>query len=164
MNVDREQQAVILQILFDAYPWKTKEASQKIYSMLQNEKSRTIGNLLYLQMHGLISECIEIKGTGYESVTDSDGMTWDLFKYYDCPSLTEKGIDFLMGDEGLSSVLNTKRIVIEEVSLRYLIEQFILRSAIADDRKPNLIQEMKQIPLKVLINWITKQLDISTPL
>lgn len=155
MNVDREQQAEILQILFDAYPWTTNEVSSKIQHMLNTETSRTVGNLLYLQMHGLISDCIKIVGLGYEKLVSPD-FECKLYNYQPTPTLTEKGIDFLMRDEGLSSVLNTRRIVIDESSLRTLIEQFILRSAIAEEQKSIFIEELRKTPAKALANWILK--------
>lgn len=160
MNVDREQQAEILQLLFAAYPWTTNDVSTKIQHMLNTETSRTVGNLLYLQMHGLISECIEIIGSGYEKLVDPEFDT-RLYNYRPTPTLTEKGIDFLMGDEGLSSILNTHRVVIDEKSLRSFIEQFILRSAIAEERKSIFIEESKKIPSKALVGWILKTMGIS---
>lgn len=61
MNVDREQQREILNLLFEHYPWRSSAVPRRISEMIEEDEGRTIGNILYLQMHGLIEPCIEIR-------------------------------------------------------------------------------------------------------
>ena len=163
MNVDREQQKEILQILFDDFPWGTQKGRHRLLEMIKSQPERTIGNLLYLQMHGLIENAVTIKfGDNFE-----DGVTCNrvlleamgekvpdgnIFAEQDgsflvgpatflWPQLTEKGVDFLLGDDGLSSILNEapiegikdfiKTAVTDELSSREIskkIARFILSS------------------------------------
>lgn len=73
MNVDREQQRQILCMLFDAYPWITNDVSVHIKQMVDDDPSRTVGNLLYLQRHGLIERCVDVIPGGREQIV-VDGL------------------------------------------------------------------------------------------
>lgn len=151
MNVDREQQKEILQLLFENFPWKTNEVCQRIHAMLQNDEARTVGNLLYLQMHGLINPCIEITGVGHghhDFEMDYSSKTYMLSDRI--PTLTEKGIDFLLGDEGLSAILNVQTVRIHDDSVKALLSALVESSAMADDAKHSLIEKIKEAPLQTL--------------
>ena len=162
MNVDREQQKEILQLLFDAYPWTTNEISIKITNMINTNTSRTIGNLLYLQMHGLINDCIEVTGVGYERIS-FDGESYPLYRYNRCPKLTEKGIDFLLGDEGLSAILNTKTVRIEESSIRLLASELVKHANVPQEQKASALSGIKKIPATVLQRWLTGLAEKAMP-
>ena len=71
MNVDREQQREILNLLFEHYPWRSSAVPRRISEMIEEDEGRTIGNILYLQMHGLIEPCIEITPVPVENVDEA---------------------------------------------------------------------------------------------
>lgn len=162
MNVDREQQREILQLLFDAYPWTTNDIAKKISDMVNANASRAVGNLLYLQMHGLISKCVEVTGVGYERVS-FDGEEYPLYRYDRCPKLTEKGIDFLLGDDGLSAILNTKTVRIEESSIKLLATALIENAPVSEEEKKSALNGLKQIPATVLQKWLTGLAEKAMP-
>lgn len=153
MNVDREQQKEILQLLFKHFPWKTNEVCQRINSMIKEDEARTVGNLLYLQMHGLINPCIEIIGVGhgYSDIDPEQDFPSTTYVLSDrIPTLTEKGIDFLLGDEGLSAILNVQTVRIHDDSIKALLSALVESSAMADDAKHSLIEKIKEAPLQTL--------------
>lgn len=162
MNVDREQQREILQALFDVYPWTTNEVVRLINEMIRANESRAIGNLLYLQMHGLITKCVEVTGIGYEKIY-IDGEDIRLYRYQGCPTLTEKGIDFLLGDDGLSSILNTRTIRIDEPSIRRITQALIESSSATPEEKESALKGLKKIPATVLQKWLTELAEKSMP-
>ncbi len=180
MNVDREQQKTILQILFDEYPWSKPETRQTILRMIEESPERTIGNLLYLQKHGLIENAVEITRpmtfeNGIENAKrqlmdfneDTDGIIQfnrlqneyliGPAKFY-IPEITEKGIDFLLGDDGLSSILNIKRVRIEESSLKLLSSTLLeLAAASSEDQKESILDQIKQAPIDGLKDFIAEK-------
>lgn len=162
MNVDREQQKQILYLLFNAYPWITNDVSVHIKQMVDDEPSRTIGNLMYLQRHCLIEHCVDIIPGGRERGV-VDGIEETFYRYNGCPTLTEKGIDFLLGDEGLSAILNTRTVRIEESSLRTLSKMLIESSTAPETEKKSALEGLKKIPLDVLRRWLTGLGDKAMP-
>lgn len=162
MNVDREQQRQILCMLFDAYPWITNDVSVHIKQMVDDDPSRTVGNLLYLQRHGLIEHCVDVIPGGREQVV-VDGLETNFYHYHGCPALTEKGIDFLLGDEGLSAILNTRTIRIEESSLRTLSRLLIENANASEADKKSALEGLKKIPSDVLRRWLTELGDKAMP-
>lgn len=68
----------------------------------------------------------------------------------------KKGIDFLLGDEGLSAILNTHTVRIEDTSLRQLAI-IIAQSANASQKeKETVISILKSAPLSALKKWLTE--------
>lgn len=168
MNVDREQQKEILQILFDEYPWTSNVSHQKIFQMFKAEPERTTGNLLYLQKHGLIENAITVH-PGYnpsdypsDDLPESMGVVGVLDTSVDeygpahlqWPALTEKGIDFLLGDDGLSSILNIQRVRIEESSLKLLSTTLIELAASSKENRQPLIEKLMDAPVEGLKEYV----------
>lgn len=166
MNVDREQQKEILQILFDAYPWFTNDSYSAIQNMFNNEPERTAGNLLYLQKHGLIDNAIEIQRVDPEEFIYADltnrpegaAYTVSPNQYGPAtllqPEITEKGVDFLLGDEGLSSILNVKRVRIEESSLKILSTTLIDLAASSKTQRQSILDKLKEAPIEGISDYI----------
>lgn len=177
MNVDREQQKEILQILFDDFPWGTQKGRHRLLEMIKSQPERTIGNLLYLQMHGLIENAVTIKfGDNFE-----DGVTCNrvlleamgekvpdgnIFAEQDgsflvgpatflWPQLTEKGVDFLLGDDGISSILNVRRVRIEESSLKVLATTLMDLAASTDqEERVSILDKLKEAPIEGIKDFI----------
>lgn len=187
MNVDREQQKQILEFLFAEYPSVSAKTFRYFRRIFEAEPERTAGNLLYLQRHGLIENAISIRPgwsfselekqrkslltavgeednqTSGSSIDNGDGsVTIGPATLY-CPAITEKGIDFLLGDEGLSAILNTRTVRIEDNSLRQLAI-IIAQSADAPrEQKETVIGVLKSVPLSALKKWLTEVADEALP-
>lgn len=177
MNVDREQQREILNLLFEHYPWKSPAVTLKISEMIQEDESRAVGNILYLQMHGLIEPCIEITPITFENVDKvakalgiseeelrSEKSKLKPYNFTDMNlSLTAKGIDFLLGDEGLSSVLNSQTVKLEINSTKLIIDYFIDQSNLSEEERDSLSRKLKSVPAAVLQESLTKLLAEKIP-
>lgn len=174
MNVDREQQREILNLLFEHYPWRSNAVSRRISEMIQEDESRAIGNILYLQMHGLIYPCVEITSDSVENQDDvakALGIPIDGTKKqitcYRLPdkrlTLTAKGIDFLLGDDGLSSVLNFQTVKLEINSTKLIIDYFIEQSNLSEEERDSLRNKLKSVPSSVLQESLTKLLVEKIP-
>ena len=171
MNVDREQQREILNLLFEHYPWKTNAVAARIRQLIQEDRERTIGNILYLQKHGLIDKYIEIRDTDVfedceavdRALGDPIGTKTPYTIVASHPTISAKGIDFLLGDEGLSSILNTHTVKIEANSARLIVDYFISQSDLSDEKKSSLLQKVKSIPSVVLQESLTKLLVEKIP-
>ncbi|WP_270208805.1 hypothetical protein [Parasutterella excrementihominis] len=177
MNVDREQQREILNLLFEHYPWRSSAVPKRISEMIEEDEGRTIGNILYLQMHGLIEPCIKIGpytieyqanvaralGNPNEETKKALGVT--CYKFLDRHlTLTAKGIDFLLGDEGLSSVLNSQTVKLELNSTKLIIDYFINQSNLSEEERDTLSRKLKSVPGAVLQEYLTKLLADKIPI
>ncbi len=157
MNVDRDQQREILRLLFDSYPWLTNDASQKIHTWLREDEARTVGNLLYLQMHGLINPFIQIVATGEGTTYDDLGDSCKTYrKIGPQPTITAKGIDFLLGDEGLSSILNVQTVRIHDDSVKCILAAFVDTTQLEKSDKERLIQKIKGASAQTLQHLINE--------
>ncbi|WP_288319809.1 hypothetical protein [uncultured Parasutterella sp.] len=176
MNVDREQQREILNLLFEHYPWRSSAVPKRISEMIEKDEGRTIGNILYLQMHGLIEPCIEITPVPVENVdkvaralgyTEEEIQNSSGIRCYDfpdrCLTLTAKGIDFLLGDDGLSSVLNSQTVKLELNSTKLIIDYFIDQSNLSEEERDSLSRKLKSVPGAVLQESLTKLLAEKIP-
>ena len=180
MNVDREQQKQILEFLFAEYPSVSAKTFRYFRRIFEAKPERTAGNLLYLQRHGLIENAISIRpgwsfselekqreslltALGEEntqmscpSIDNGDGsVTIGPATLY-CPVITEKGIDFLLGDEGLSAILNTRTVRIEDNSLRQLAIIIAQSATASKEQKETVISILKRAPLSALKKWLTE--------
>ena len=169
MTVDREQQMMLLKLLFDQYPWKTAFVAEKIHQLIKEDANRTIGNLLYLQKHGLIEPCIKIENFRElcEIADINNGSPVGTTKPYEmtdiCPTLSAKGIDFLLGDKGLSSVFDVKTIRLEPNSAKLIVDYFVEQSDLSLAEKESFKNKIKSVPLSVLQEWLTKLLVEKIP-
>lgn len=183
MNVDREQQKEMLEFLFSEYPSVSGKCFNYFYRIFTAEPERTSGNLLYLQRHGLIENAISINPVlSFErkkslfSVTEEDenqkydppienddgSITIGPATLY-LPQITEKGIDFLLGDEGLSAILNTHTVRIEDNSLRQLAIIIAQTANASQKDKETVVGILKSAPLSALKKWLTEVTDEALP-
>ena len=187
MNVDREQQKQILEFLLAEYPCVSEKSSRYFRRIFEAEPERTAGNLLYLQRHSLIENAISINpGLSFSDHekqrkalckslgVDESRMDSSLIDNMDgsvtigpatlyCPEITEKGIDFLLGDEGLSAILNVRTVRIEDESLRRLAIIIAQSSNAPKEQKETVIGILKRAPLNALKKWLTEVTDELLP-
>lgn len=164
MKIDREQQRNILNLLFEQYPWKTNKTLQKVNEFIKEDEARAIGNLLYLQSHGLIDPYIEMNAflDNCEQVDIALGDPIGTYRPYkivsECPTITAKGIDFMLADGGLSAILNIQTIRLDGPSTKLLVNYFIEQSNLSEDERNSLREKLKSVPVAVLQESITKLL------
>lgn len=171
MNVDREQQREILNLLFEHYPWKTNAVAARIRQLIQENRERTIGNILYLQKHGLIDKYIEIRDTDVfedceavdRALGDPIGTKTPYTIVASHPTISAKGIDFLLGDEGLSSVLNCQTVKLEINSAKLIIDYFVEQSNLPEEERNSLRNKLKSVPSTVLQESLTRLLVEKIP-
>lgn len=183
MNVDREQQKEMLEFLFSEYPSVSGKYFDYFYRIFTAEPERTSGNLLYLQRHGLIENAISInpvlsferrKSLFSDTEEDENQKYKPPIKNNDgsitigpatlySPQITEKGIDFLLGDEGLSAILNTHTVRIEDNSLRQLAIIIAQTANASQKDKETVVGILKSAPLSALKKWLTEVTDEALP-
>lgn len=146
MKLDRALQKRILEAAAEAYPFP---APYNLYIELGAEetKERVDANLCYLGEHRLIRPCFEITGDGY-AIHTTIGI-----------QCTEKGMDFLEDDGGVSAILNTVTVRIHEHTLRDLIETKILQSDTSPAEKNRLVQGVKGLSAEAIKHLALKLLD-----
>ena len=131
MEIDRKLQFEILIYLKSHYP---KKLSHKNWIPLQELASEThlIGNMIYLEEHGLIVSGIVVGREQHQiSVMNL--------------RITAKGLDFIEKDGGLGALLNIVTVKIHEDTLAK-IETFIALSSLSQTDKTGLLAQLKLLP------------------
>lgn len=184
MNIDREQQKQMLDFLFAEYPSVSGKCFSYFRKIFEAKPERTSGNLLYLQRHGLIENAISIRsglclqrnkslfsalGEDENQLrkppieNDDVSITIGPATLY-FPQITEKKwIDFLLGDEGLSAILNTHTVRIEDNSLRQLAIIIAQTANASQKDKETVVDILKSAPLSALKKWLTEVTDEALP-
>ena len=123
MHIDRNLQLKLLQNLVDAFP-ECPDQSFYDEQIKEHGERQVVGNLLYLDEHGLISlkqsQCLG------ESMPSA---TWRLTEP------TAKGIDFLADDGGLSAILGVVTVKLHSDTIKSLLAAKIDASDLPPDVK-----------------------------
>ncbi|MBF0605712.1 MAG: hypothetical protein HQL07_18715 [Nitrospirae bacterium] len=132
MKLDRTMQLEILRQCRNVYP-------DVIYldQNQQNNDRNHLGNTTYLYQHGLIT------GTTH----NGDG---GLLHFFDWIAITEKGLDFLEDDGGLSAILKTVTIKLDPGDLRTLLSSKVEKANLPGDQKKQLLNVIKSLPVEAL--------------
>ncbi|HEZ4532423.1 TPA: hypothetical protein WIT34_000987 [Neisseria meningitidis] len=135
MKLDRELQRKILSVLTECFP---KAPPPNFLYTLRSEygADETDGNLMYLEMHGLVSfNLIPLLGGSYsiESIKP-----------------TEKAFDFLAEDGGLSAVLGAVTVRLDAETLRELVALKIGKADIPPGQKETMLQIIRTLPAEGL--------------
>ncbi len=99
-------------------------------------KPEWIGNLVYLQEHGL---CVAQMGVGIDGHWNWGGA-----------KITAKGLDFLADDGGLSAILGVVTIKLHADTLRDIIAAKIDSTGASDAEKSVLKSQLKKLPATAL--------------
>lgn len=139
MSLDRKYQRDLLNSLSDAYP--------KSVSVEKSEQQDValVKNAWYLEGHGLI-ECE--KGSYVTEGPFVAGMR-----------ITEKGLDFISDDGGLSAILGTVTVKLHADTLRELLESKIKASAIPEVEKETLIKTLRGLSADAMKKVATRLID-----
>lgn len=146
MKLDRELQKRILEECAKNYPREMDAQSWRVLESTIDE-DKLIANLTYLNQHGLVGKAVSL-GLG-------GGVMFNLGAL----CCTEKGMDFISDDGGLSAILGTVTIKIHEDTLRDLLERKILESDTPPEEKNRLVQGLKGLSAEAIKHLTLKLLD-----
>ncbi len=149
MALDRKLQLELLTKIAECYPFAwddfggDTESEQYIKSAI---------NLNYLKGHGLIAE----KSTSVKpSMTGNGGGRVFIMT----PVITEKGLDFLQDDGGLSAILNVVTVRFETETLRAILNAKINQSDLSQEQKQSMTLALEELPAESIKHLTTKLLD-----
>lgn len=145
MELNRDFQLSILRKLADAYPNDARAAAQEIFELASQDT--VIGNLLYLEAHGLI-----VSGLGRALAGKWHVNSAKL-------AITHMGLDFLADDGGLSAVLGVVTIKIHDDTIKQLIEAKIQSSDLPPREKKRWTDQLRSLPAETTKHLILKLVD-----
>lgn len=131
MKLNRELQRKILSVLTECFP---QDPPPNFLHTLRAEygEDETDGNLMYLEMHGLVSFKLTHFVSGAYSI--------------DYVKPTEKAFDFLAEDGGLSAVLGVVTVRLDAETLRELVALKIDKADIPTGQKETLLKIIRSLP------------------
>ena len=132
MNIDRKWQREILTALAENFG-KDEPGHGAYETLFEHDKEKFVANALYLEGHGLIESGLMETSNGYRKQRDA--------------RITERGIDFLLDDGGLSAILGVVTIKLHQDTLRDLIEARIEASNATEAEKNKLISHLRSLPI-----------------
>lgn len=138
--LDREFQRRLLQEAANVYP-----APYSLREMEQEDRRRTLVNASYLEEHGLI--------------TFFKGSQGGDVKFGATAKIQAKGIDFLAGDGGLSSILGVVTVRLHEDTLKALVERKIEESSLPQAEKLRFIDQLRQLPAEATKHLVLRLMD-----
>lgn len=145
---DRELQLDILTVLYNCAPNSLDYEEYEKLSEKFNNDDHCVANMLYLEMHDLIRQpfikTVTLAGVGY------------IFNENEC-SITEKGIDFLLDDGGLSSILKVQTIRVHSDSIKAL-EELIIKSNENQATKTSLKAKLRELPANTITHLMNELL------
>ena len=131
-KIDRNLQLEILRLGRDVYPNRIEDMDLPLHPELQ-------ANLIYLYELDLILGSLVNGNTELRN-----------------PQITAKGLDFLEDDGGVSAILNTVTVKIDQDDLRLLIAARVETSDLPPEEKDSLIRAMRSLPAQALRSLTTR--------
>lgn len=150
MVLDRQYQNELLNFLSQDYP-EYEHAHEHCQELYITDRLKYIGNVDYLQQHGLLRDGVLLRH-GVDGTT-SVGVT-------PFPTITEKGIDFVAQDGGLSAILNVQTVKIHPDTIKALVEARLLSSSLDPQQKTSLVDQLKKLPEESVKRLLDKLLDM----
>ncbi|WP_417878594.1 hypothetical protein [Vibrio sp.] len=154
---DRELQLAVLETLSEFFPYPVNEAEERILMESFQSPQQFRANVIYLEMHGLITDA-------FTRIEDISGNVDYLFNRTRC-RITEKGIDFLLNDGGLSAILNVQTIKFHDSTI-IALEDIIRVANVPDEEKSTLISKLRELPadaIKHLTNELLTKAVLAAP-
>lgn len=145
MKLNRDLQRAILKTLADAYPGLTREAWDEIQKLTNDDI--LIGNMLYLEDHGLIQSGLN-QGSSGNFVMNTGGL-----------KITTRGLDFLEDDGGLSAILGVVTVKFHDDTLKALIEAKIQQSDLPPPDKKRWLDQLRELPAETTKHLVLKLVD-----
>ncbi len=130
---DRNRQKALLQELFDAYPKELPDDRIDYFKEEFENPDVLAANLIYLQNHGMIKGAVKKMASG-----DYQTMLFNA-------EITEKGLDYVQVDGGLTAELGVQVVKIHKSTITAL-EDILLLSNLPADKKTGLIAKLRELP------------------
>lgn len=143
-TIDRNLQKQVLENLMEAYPNHLPSETYTNITNLFADDDSFVGNLLYLEDHGLIYSGLK-QGFGGYSISSS------------AMKITAKGIDFLQQDGGLSAILNVTTIKFHREAVVVLEDLIALSNMTTEEKEKakSTLGELSLEALKVVVQTAT---------
>lgn len=143
-KLNRQFQRELLERLAQYYP----HAHVGRWQELHEDEATIKTNLFYLQEHGLLA--------AEASIERNFG---GKFSYSSC-RITQKGLDFIEGDGGLSAILGVQVVKLHEDTLRELIQLKISSSPLAPEEKRLASLKLQELPAESIKHLAMKLIDL----
>lgn len=144
---DREKQKTLLNKMYERCPLGINKNQHRLeyVELVSIFESEAIfqANVMYLEQHGLLD-------TGYENEREYPAMRWNPSQLYFL-RITNKGIDFLLADGGLSAILGVKTIKIHNETIEKFAE-IIQNSDLAPEEKQKISDLIKEKGTEAVIS------------
>ena len=144
MKLNRALQHKILNLAADSYPSYISPGRDN--DLNTYDKMSLAANLKYLEEHGLIRP---------KSVI----VSLDNMYSFGVIEITNHGLDFLLGDEGLSAILNVVTVKFEAETLKAIIASKINQSDLSQEQKQSMNLALEELPAESVKHLTTKLLD-----
>ncbi|MGX5699541.1 hypothetical protein ACWKWF_08055 [Acinetobacter kookii] len=149
MILDRELQLELLSKIAECYPFAWTDFERKPDT---EEYFNIAVNLNYLKGHGLLTE-------------DSTSVRHDFMGkgggniFITKPKITEKGLDFLKDDGGLSAILGVVTVRFEADTIRTILQLKVDQSDLSPVDKQKLNGVLQELPAESIKHLTTKIVD-----
>ncbi|MCS3405421.1 hypothetical protein NYE92_22355 [Pantoea sp. B566] len=134
---DRALQLEILNALIDCAPGTLDKNQERDLKDKFDNYEHFVACMLYLEMHDLVRSPFlksHPLGSGIIYIFNSDAC-----------SITEKGIDFLLDDGGLSAILKVQTVRLHNDTI-VALEDIIRVANMPEDQKKGLISKLRELP------------------
>lgn len=144
---DRSLQLEILNALINCAPNPLNNSQERDLIEKFDNYDHFVACMLYLEMHDLVR-------TPFVRSDTMAGVSF-IFNSAFC-SITEKGIDFLLDDGGLSAILKVQTVRLHNDTI-VALEDIIRVANMPEDQKKGLISKLRELPADA-IKHLTLQL------
>lgn len=149
MLLDRQLQLELLNKISECYPFAWDDYLRNPDS---EEYFKIAVNLNYLKGHGLISDDSTVVR---HSFTGDGGGTLLILN----PKITEKGLDFLKDDGGLTAILGVVTVRFEADTIRTILQLKVSQSDLSPADKKSMIDSLRELPAESIKHLTMKLLD-----
>jgi len=145
MKLDRSLQNELLEKLCAIYP-DAYDGPDLFKDMAHIAPELLFANLIYLGQHGLV-DLAHDRYYGGE-------------RYILTASATNRGMDFMADDGGLSAILGVVTIKLHDDTVKALIETRIIESDLAEPEKKRFLDQLQELPGETTKHLVLKLLDL----
>lgn len=150
MILDRNLQLDLLSKIAECYPFAWTDFERNPSG---DDYFKMAVNLNHLKGHGLLSE----NSTDVKPYTsEKGGGTIFILK----PKITEKGLDFLKDDSGLSAILGVVTVRFEVDTIRTILQLKVDQSDLSPVDKQKLRGVLEELPAENIKHLSTKIMDV----
>lgn len=141
MRLNRALQLEMLTKLADKYPEPLFKGAG-----IEYESPDVVRNLVYLEAHGLVTLSKAQMNSGAFAV----GLA----------TATEKGMDFLEEDGGLSAILGVVTVKLHNETIKDLLALKIQESSLPQAEKQRWLDQLRELPVETTKHLVLKLVDL----